>query len=111
MNTFRISLPAMVCFFLLGGTQSARAQFIQRTYFKFDTDSRALVQTSNATWQRYINGLPERIYIELGRTPNFVEIYTENPGPTWVRIYADRVLWRAQDGMGWRAAGTGFWVR
>jgi hypothetical protein len=111
MNPFRFSLPAFVCFFLLGGAQPARAQFLQRTYFKFDTDSRALVQTNYGVWTRFINGMPERTYVENGRTANFVEIYTENPGPTWVRIYSNQILWRAQGDTSWRVGGTGGWVR
>ena|SRR5437588_146318 len=116
MRTSRGRLYGLACLglalvaFLLIASRARATQFDPRQLFVYDLPGRTLRQTAPGRWTEFINGRPARRFDELGRTPEYVELYTEAPVPTWVRIHPRQVFWRVPSDPVWRAGQTGSWA-
>jgi len=95
---------------LLVASRPADAQFEARARWVFDGGDRWLQQTEPGQWAEFVNGVPARNFNEVGRTARFVELYTETPTATWVRVYPRRLAWKTPFDPAWRVGRTGVWA-
>ncbi len=110
MNAKRI-LPALILGAVVLLAIPARSEAQEaRVNFQFQFENRALVKVAPFRWAQVINGQVTRYYVEQDRNLNYVLLYTEVPGPTWVRVFHDRVYWRAPGDFGWRVGAPGKWI-
>jgi hypothetical protein len=79
--------------------------------FVFEEGNRVIQNMGRGRWQEIIGGRPARYFDEMRLTPDYVELYTGNPQPTWVRIYSDHVVWRTEGDPTWRLGRSGWWER
>jgi hypothetical protein len=112
MNTNRliVAIPLFLLALLLLAPQADAAQREVRTFFQFQNETRSLQKIGNKRWAQFINGQQTRQYDEVSRNQDYIEIYTEVPAPTWVRIFNNRVLWRGAGEINWRVGNPGSWV-
>jgi hypothetical protein len=90
----------------------AQAQYGRspRVVWVYDDGNRDLRVIGRGQWAEYWDDRQRRVFEERNRTPDYVEIYTDNPQPTWVRMHPDRVWWRTVGDPSWRPGRSGGWV-
>ncbi len=112
MNTKRLFLAVPVCLLalLVFVPRSEAEQRDPRVIFQFTNETRSLQKIGFRRWAQVINGQQTRQYTEQARTPDYIEIYTEVPAPTWVRVFTNRVYWRGAGETTWRVGNPGSWV-
>jgi hypothetical protein len=80
-----------------------------RLLYVFDNGNRYLRDQGNGRWAEYKNGKLWRFHKEVGRTDKFVELFTDDPGPTATRVFNAGTMWRAPNDPQWRQGSTGGW--
>src|SRR5262245_34565066 len=81
-----------------------------RYLWAFDQGDRTIKYTGGGKWAEYEDGRLKRVFVEQSRNTQFIEIYTDDPQPTWVRLHSSRVYWRTTGETVWRQGRTGGWV-
>jgi hypothetical protein len=94
---------------LLSVLGSAGAGPDERHAFRFDGGRRTLTRVGRDRWGEYEGDRLKRLFAEQRRTADFVELYTNDPVPTWVRVRDDRLDWRPAREKDWRPGKAGQW--
>src|SRR5947199_7725621 len=112
MNSSRLILavPLLLLALILLAAHTEAAQRETRTFFQFTNETRSLQKIGKKRWAQFINGQQTRQYDEVARNQDYIEIYTEVPAPTWVRVFNNRVYWRGANETNWRVGNPGSWV-